>query len=127
MPNSLAKRNSEWANRHSMQQRSRKRSSRTLQVTKPPYILKTNTVHKSSRQLCGKSLIRAVLYRTHYLEYLSLLVRKNNIDPIKILSTDDLETVVRRAAKTPPTSFGIPRLIYRKSLLQVLEMKDACP
>lgn len=103
-----------------MQQRCGKGPSRTVQVTKLQYKVTTQyKTHKSGRRLCGKYLIRAVLYRTHYLEYLSLLVRKNNIDPIKILSTDDLETVVRRAAKTPPTSFGIPRLIYRKSLLQV--------
>lgn len=56
----------------------------------------------------------------HYIEYLCGLIRKKHIDPIKMLTADDLETVVRRAAKKlPPNCFGTPRDIYRKRLLQV--------
>lgn len=37
-----------------------------------------------------------------------------------MLNADDLETVVRRAAKKlPPNAFGTPRDVYRKRLAQV--------
>lgn len=60
-------------------------------------------------------------YRTHYLEYLCSLIRRYKIDPIRILSADDLETVVRRAAKKlPPNAYGTPTEMYRFRLRQVL-------
>ncbi|KAJ8983783.1 hypothetical protein NQ317_000344 [Molorchus minor] len=53
---------------------------------------------------------QAGLCRMHYIEYLSQLIRKNHIDTVEILSADDLETIVRRAArKLPPNCFGTPR------------------
>ncbi|XP_025833921.1 uncharacterized protein LOC108736579 isoform X6 [Agrilus planipennis] len=62
---------------------------------------------------------QAGLCRAHYLEYLCSLIKKNSLDPISILSADDLETVVRRAAKKlPPNAFGTPREVYRKRLAQ---------
>ncbi|XP_049530929.1 E3 ubiquitin-protein ligase lubel-like isoform X5 [Anopheles darlingi] len=62
----------------------------------------------------------AGLCRPHYIEYLSFLVNKNDIDPLDILNTDDLESIVRRANKRmPPRPFGILDGIYREYLLQV--------
>ena len=56
----------------------------------------------------------------HYIEYLCILIRKHNVDPIAMLSADDLETIVRRAdKKLPPNAFGTPRDVYRARLLQV--------
>lgn len=56
----------------------------------------------------------------HYKEYLCKLIRKYNVDTISTLNADDLETVVRRAAKKlPPNAFGTPRDVYRKRLAQV--------
>lgn len=56
----------------------------------------------------------------HYVEYLCSLIRKHKIDSMSILTADDLETVVRRAAKKlPPNCFGTPREIYRNRLSQV--------
>lgn len=60
-------------------------------------------------------------FRMHCIEYFSIMIRKHKIDTIEILSTDDLETVVRRAAKKlPPNCFGTPRDMYRIRLKQVL-------
>lgn len=60
-------------------------------------------------------------FRTHCIEYLSLVIRKHKIETIDLLSTDDLETVVRRASKKlPPNCFGTPRDMYRIRLKQVL-------
>nr|CAD7586942.1 unnamed protein product [Timema genevievae] len=51
----------------------------------------------------------AGLCRTHYLEYLSILIRRYKVDPISVLSTDDLETLVKRAGKrVPPNPYGTP-------------------
>lgn len=56
----------------------------------------------------------------HYKEYLCKLIRQRNVDTISMLNADDLETVVRRAAKKlPPNAFGTPREVYRKRLVQV--------
>lgn len=56
----------------------------------------------------------------HYIEYLCKLIRQNKVDPISMLTADDLETVVRRAAKKlPPNAFGTPRNVYRDRLYQV--------
>lgn len=58
--------------------------------------------------------------RMHYIEYLSFLIRKHHVDTINLLNADDLETVVRRAAKKlPPNCFGTPREMYRRRLKQV--------
>ncbi|KAG5896884.1 hypothetical protein JTB14_033523 [Gonioctena quinquepunctata] len=64
---------------------------------------------------------QASLCRNHYIEYLCQLIRKNKIDPIEMLNADDLETVVRRAAKKlPPNCFGTPRDMYRLRLKQII-------
>lgn len=56
----------------------------------------------------------------HYNEYLCNLIRASKIDTIDMLNADDLETVVRRAAKKlPPNCFGTPREVYRQRLRQV--------
>lgn len=56
----------------------------------------------------------------HYIEYLCTLIRTNKIDTIDMLNADDLETLVRRAAKKlPPNCFGTPRDVYRLRLRQV--------
>ncbi|KAJ8960923.1 hypothetical protein NQ318_020223 [Aromia moschata] len=63
---------------------------------------------------------QAGLCRMHYIEYLCQIIRKNRVDTIDMLNADDLETVVRRAAKRlPPNCFGTPRETYRLRLKQV--------
>lgn len=59
-------------------------------------------------------------YRNHYLEYLSRLVRGQNIDPLPILGVDDLETLVRRAAqRLPPRPYGTLEGLYKRALIEV--------
>lgn len=71
-------------------------------------------------QFCKKMFSHFFFFRMHYLEYLCILIRKYNIETISILNADDLETVVRRAAKKlPPNCFGTPREMYRQRLKQV--------
>lgn len=41
-------------------------------------------------------------FRNHFIEYLCVLVRENGVDPVAILSTIDLETVIRRANRRLP-------------------------
>lgn len=41
-------------------------------------------------------------FRNHFIEYLCVLVRENGVDPVTILSTIDLETVLRRANRRLP-------------------------
>ena len=61
-----------------------------------------------------------VCFRAHYIEYLCGLVRDNALDPVIVLSADDLETIVRRAHKRlPPRAYGTPDAKYREALLQV--------
>lgn len=56
----------------------------------------------------------------HYIEYLSLLVRRNRIETIEMLQEDDLETIVRRAGKKlPPHGYATPKNMYRYRLKQV--------
>lgn len=60
------------------------------------------------------------IFRPHYIEYLCGLIRQNDIDPLDILTADDLETLVRRENKRmPPRPFGLVEGIYRQYLLQV--------
>jgi len=62
--------------------------------------------------------------RAHYIEYLCGLVRDNALDPVIVLSADDLETIVRRAHKRlPPRAYGMPEAKYREALLQVSREK----
>lgn len=57
----------------------------------------------------------------HYIEYLTKLIRKHTVDTLSILSSDDLETLVRRASiPLPPRPYGTLDLIYRDQLLKVL-------
>jgi E3 Ubiquitin Ligase RBR C-terminal domain len=61
-----------------------------------------------------------ISHRPHYVEYLCGLIRHHNLEPIDILTADDLETVVRRANKPrPPRPYGITEGIYRTFLLEV--------
>lgn len=63
----------------------------------------------------------------HYFEYLCKLIRKHGLETIDLLSADDLETVVRRAAKKlPPNAYGTPREMYRFRLYQVLPLIELC-
>lgn len=58
--------------------------------------------------------------RPHYIEYLSALVTHHSIDPLTILSADDLESLVRRAnRRMPPRPQGLVDGIYRDYLAQV--------
>jgi len=57
-------------------------------------------------------------------EYLGLLVWQNRLDPISILSNDDLETIIRREVKTlPPYQYGRSEIETRKKLLKVNELQ----
>lgn len=57
----------------------------------------------------------------HYVEYLTRLIRKHKLDTLSILSSDDLETLVRRTSiPLPPRPYGTLDLIYRDQLLKVL-------
>jgi len=57
----------------------------------------------------------------HYVEYLTKLIRKHKLDTLSILSSDDLETLVRRKSiPLPPRPYGTLDLIYRDHLLKVL-------
>lgn len=57
----------------------------------------------------------------HYVEYLTKLIWKHKLDTLSILSSDDLETLVRRASiPLPPRPYGTMDLIYRDQLLKVL-------
>ncbi|XP_056631502.1 E3 ubiquitin-protein ligase lubel isoform X3 [Diorhabda sublineata] len=70
-----------------------------------------NEVHTGESGLC----------RDHYVEYLCSLTLKNKLETLDVLSTDDLETVVRRAGKKlPPNAFGTPRNVYRLRLKQII-------
>lgn len=65
-------------------------------------------------------------FRAHYIEYLCGLVRDNALDPVIVLSSDDLETIVRRAHKRlPPRAYGMPDAKYREALLQVSFVRRA--
>ncbi|GJQ83843.1 hypothetical protein Trydic_g5700 [Trypoxylus dichotomus] len=69
--------------------------------------------------VCNSEVVpgQAGLCRMHYIEYLCILIRKNKVDPMSILTAEDLETVVRRAAKKlPPNAFGTPSFVYRERL-----------
>ncbi|XP_017774762.1 PREDICTED: uncharacterized protein LOC108561373 isoform X2 [Nicrophorus vespilloides] len=73
--------------------------------------------------VCNNEVVtgHAGLCRNHYIEYLCLLIRNNRIDPLPLLNADDLETVVRRAArKLPPNAYGTPREVYRQRLSQII-------
>lgn len=59
-------------------------------------------------------------YRSHYIEYLCLLIRQSRLETLDILKADDLETVVRREnRKMPPKPYGILESLYRLRLLEV--------
>lgn len=61
-------------------------------------------------------------YRSHYLEYLCLLIRQSRLETLDILKADDLETVVRREnRKLPPKPYGILESFYRQRLVEVSE------
>lgn len=56
----------------------------------------------------------------HYVEYLCYLIRDHELETIDILTTDDLEIVVRRQSiRMPPRPFGIIDGIYRQELAKV--------
>lgn len=66
-------------------------------------------------------------FRNHYVEYLCLLIRENMLESISILSTDDLETVVRRANRRLPVrpyvfrqDPSICNTIFHNELIKVL-------
>ncbi|XP_047041740.1 E3 ubiquitin-protein ligase lubel-like isoform X1 [Helicoverpa zea] len=66
----------------------------------------------------------AGLCKNHYLEYLSRLVRRCNIDPLPILGIDDLETLVKRAAlRPPPRPYGSLDGLYKRGLVEIVKEK----
>lgn len=59
-------------------------------------------------------------FRKHYIEQLCRLIRQNQLETLRLLTADDLETVVRRQGlKLPPNPYGSPKLHYYNSLLEV--------
>lgn len=90
---------------------------------------------RSDRVLRTKSLEAIVSFnehiffpRNHYVEYLCFLIRENNIDPITILSTSDLETVIRRSKRRLPVRpyffrhdvhLNVSESIFHRELLKV--------
>ncbi|CAH2104287.1 unnamed protein product [Euphydryas editha] len=75
---------------------------------------------------CGSEVQsnQAGLCKNHYLEYLSRLVRSQNIDPLPILGVDDLETLVRRAAlRLPPRPYGSLEGLYKRGLTEIVREK----
>lgn len=76
----------------------------------------------------NKLLIR---FRNHYNEYLCLLIRENMLETLGILSTDDLETLVRRANKRlPPRPYvyrqdpKICETIFHRELVKVFTIHN---
>ncbi|XP_055299571.1 E3 ubiquitin-protein ligase lubel isoform X2 [Sitodiplosis mosellana] len=70
----------------------------------------------------------AGLCRNHYVEYLCILIREHMLESISIMSTDDLETLVRRAnRRLPPRPYVFrqdPRIcnsIYHNELFKIVE------
>lgn len=58
--------------------------------------------------------------RSHYVEYLCLLIRQSRLETLDILKADDLETVVQREnRKMPPKPYGILESFYRLRLVEV--------
>ena len=56
-----------------------------------------------------------------------MLVRRYGVDPINILTADDLETLIRREArKMPPRPYGIIEGIFRTYLFQVRRSLTNC-
>lgn len=68
----------------------------------------------------SEAVSEACVCRNHYLEYLSRMVRRCNIDPLPILGVDDLETLVKRAAlRPPPRPYGTLEGLYKRGLVEV--------
>lgn len=60
------------------------------------------------------------MYRRHYIEHLSGLITRNKLECLPILSTDDLETIVRREGKRLPNRpYGTPVQNFHNALLKV--------
>ncbi|ODM93807.1 E3 ubiquitin-protein ligase RNF31, partial [Orchesella cincta] len=72
-------------------------------------------------EICGKEAPEgyATVCKIHYIEYLGLLIWQNHLDPITILTNEDLEVIIRRAYKKHP---GRPNWLsdegFRKRLLK---------
>lgn len=71
--------------------------------------------------------IVSCLSRNHFIEYLCFLIRESGIDTLEILSTSDLETVVRRANRRLPVrpyvyrqDITIANSIFHRELIKVL-------
>lgn len=61
--------------------------------------------------------------RLHYVEYLAALITKNDVDPLDIFSSDELETLLQTASiRRPSRSLppNAPLVAYRRRLLEVL-------
>jgi hypothetical protein len=53
-------------------------------------------------------------------EYLSNLIYENSLETLGILGWEDLETLVRRAGKIPPSNpYGTPLEEYERRLIKV--------
>ncbi|XP_057368613.2 E3 ubiquitin-protein ligase lubel-like isoform X2 [Daphnia carinata] len=69
---------------------------------------------------------QAGLCKLHYVEYLAALITKNEVDPLDIFSSDELETLIKTASiRLPPRSLppNAPLVAYRRRLLEVIEEK----
>ncbi|XP_046654930.1 E3 ubiquitin-protein ligase lubel-like [Daphnia pulicaria] len=64
---------------------------------------------------------QAELCRLHYVEYLAALITKNDVDPLDIFSSDELETLIQTASIRRPSRNlppNAPLVSYRRRLLE---------
>lgn len=83
------------------------------------YISK-NSMRWTEKMVSLQQMSNKIFCRSHYIEYLCLLIRQSRLETLSILKADDLETVVRREnRRMPPKPYGILEGIYRRYLAEV--------
>uniref|UniRef100_A0A8D8RMC7 E3 ubiquitin-protein ligase RNF31 n=1 Tax=Cacopsylla melanoneura TaxID=428564 RepID=A0A8D8RMC7_9HEMI len=72
--------------------------------------------------VCNLPVEGSTLCRRHYIEHLSRLITEHKLECLPILSTDDLETIVRRAGKRLPSRpYGTPVQTFHNALLKIIQ------
>ncbi|XP_051169969.1 E3 ubiquitin-protein ligase lubel isoform X2 [Leptopilina boulardi] len=75
---------------------------------------------------CNSDVIEghAGLCRTHYIEYLVHQIRLSQVEPLKLLNIDDLETCILRAGKKLPANwYGRNQADYERDLLETVKQE----
>jgi len=126
LPSSYSKRNFGGIERRCVWKGSSGRVCHSLQViweTFLPSLTERSRLFTRALKIKGKFLGKScdnIYSRAHYVEYLGLLIWQNHLDPISILSTDDLEVIIRRAYKKHPgRPYPTSDEDFRKRLLKV--------